>query len=221
MIKSIFLEKSKSILSQIYEFIHDLPCIDISEFNPQNTALIILDMVNGFTKFGELYSPRNGSLITPISLLSKKCSELGIVKLAFADTHTSECPEFNSYPPHCIEGTAECEIVDEIDVHTVISKNSTNGFLETEFQNWLKSNESIDTFIVVGNCTDICVYQFVTTLKAHFNRENKNSNIYVAEHLTNTFDGGMHNADLLQIMSLFSMSNNGINIVKDVKFPRP
>jgi len=59
-------------------------------------------------------------------------------KIAFADCHTDESPEFDAYPKHCMKGTAESEIVDEIKNiggYTLIEK-----ILPTDF--WKKLSES-------------------------------------------------------------------------------
>lgn len=216
MDKQRFLKDSTLALSEIYDMIENLNSINISDLNPKKTALIIIDVINGFVKKGALYSPRNEALIKPISSLSQKCGELDIVKIAFADTHSKDCLEFNNYPPHCIENTAECKVIDEIKGYILIQKNSTNGFLETKFQEWLKFNTEIDTFIIVGDCTDICISQFAITLKTYFNTNNIQSRLIVPAQLVNTFDGGLHNADLMHIIALFNMFNNGIELVKDI-----
>lgn len=216
MDKQVFLEKSTIALSQVYDTINNLTNLKLNQLNPSKTVLVILDVINGFVKQGALYSPRNEALIKPISELCKKCKLIGISKLAFADTHNKDCMEFYSYPPHCIEGTSECNVVAEISDYILIAKNSTNGFLEEKFQNWLKSNTNIDTFILVGDCSDICVYQFATTLKAYFNNINTKSRIIVPEKLVNTFDNDTHQGDLMQYISLFSMSNNGIELVNNI-----
>ncbi len=216
MNKNDFLEKSSFVLGKLYDTYENLPSINLSEFIPDKTALIIIDMINGFVKEGALYSERNEALIKPIAELSAKCDNFKITKIAFADTHDIDCLEFNAYPPHCIKNTLECKVVDEIKNYKLIPKNSTNAFLELEFQEWLKNNKEINTFIVVGDCTDICIYQFAITLKTYFNTNNINSRIIVPENFVNTFDNGLHYADLMHITALFSMSNNGIEIVKNI-----
>ncbi len=32
--------------------------------------------------------------------------------------------------------------------------------------------DNIDNIIIVGDCTDICIYQFAITLKSYFNQHN-------------------------------------------------
>jgi nicotinamidase-related amidase len=159
-------------------------------------------------------------LIPQIAELLKACDKLQFAKLAFADHHTNASPEFEAYPVHCMIGTHEGEIVDElkeIGGYTLIPKNSTNGFLEPEFQNWLKENEHIDTFIVTGDCTDICIQQFVITLKTWFNMQNKKSRVIVPVNAVDTYDFDLHDGDLVHVMALYNMMINGIEVVSGVE----
>jgi nicotinamidase-related amidase len=192
------------------------PIVKIKDLQKDRTALVIVDMINGFVREGALKSPRVEGVIPEVEKLSKMCDEMGIKKLAFADCHTDASPEFDAYPVHCVEGTSEWEVVDElkeIGGYKLIPKNSTNGFIEEEFQNWLGENKGIDTFIVTGDCTDICVQQFATTLKTWFNKEDMKVRVIVPVNAVETYDLGMHNGDLMQVAALYSMTINGIEIV--------
>ncbi|AGC67670.1 isochorismatase hydrolase [Thermoclostridium stercorarium subsp. stercorarium DSM 8532] len=215
-----FIRKSTDVLEKIVDMLEKLPSVKFSDLNAEQTALVIVDMINGFVREGALKSPRAEALIPEISRLSKACDELKITKLAFADSHTGESPEFDSYPEHCIRGTSESEVVDELKEvggYILIPKNSTNGFHEEEFQKWLKRNEKINTFIVTGVCTDICVQQFAITLKTWFNMMNKKSRIIVPINTVDTYDLGVHNAELTHVMALYNMSTNGIELVSEIK----
>jgi nicotinamidase-related amidase len=219
--KQAFLEKSIEVLSEIYDLIDQKPILSIQDLKAEDTALIIVDMINGFAKEGPLSSPRVDALIPNIVELSKKCDELGIKKIAFADNHTEDSPEFASFPNHCLCGTSESEVVEAIQAvgnYLLIEKNSTNGFIEPVFQAWLKEHENIKTFIVVGDCTDICVLQFALTLKTHFNRVNEQSRIIVPVKSVDTYDLGTHNGDLQQIMALYQMTVSDIEVVKEIEY---
>lgn len=151
--KNEFLKRSVKTLEEIYDMLAKLPGIRLKDLQGKQTAIVIIDMVNGFAREGALRSPRVEGLIPEIAGLLKACDELKVAKLAFADCHTKASPEFDAYPAHCMAGTSEGEIVDElkeIGGYTLIPKNSTNGFLEEKFQKWLKENEHINTFIVTG-----------------------------------------------------------------------
>ncbi|TYQ16661.1 UNVERIFIED_CONTAM: nicotinamidase-related amidase [Acetivibrio alkalicellulosi] len=217
--KNDFLNRSVETLEQILGMFDKLPVISLKELQGSKTALIIVDMINGFTREGALKSPRIEKIIPQIANLSKMCNDNGIIKLAFADCHTNASPEFDAYPPHCIKGSCEVEIVDElkeIGGYTLISKNSTNGFLEEDFFKWLMDNKNIDTFIITGDCTDICIQQFAITLKTWFNMKNKKARVIVPINAVETYDLELHNGDLMNVMSLYNMMGNGVEIVKSV-----
>jgi nicotinamidase-related amidase len=218
--KHEFLKSSIEAIGEIFEMLEKLPDIKLKDLQVKQTALVIVDMVNGFTREGVLKSPRVEGLIPEISGLSKTCDELQITKLAFADCHTKSSTEFDSYPEHCMIGTSEGEIVDElkkIGGYTLIPKNSTNGFLEEAFQKWFKENNQINTFIITGDCTDICVQQFAITLKTWFNMQNKKVRIIVPINAVETYDLGLHKGDLMNVMALYNMMINGIEVVQGVE----
>ena len=107
-------------------------------FLDDKTALVIVDMVNGFLTEGVLSSPRSASVLPECEKLLKFFKENNLPCIAFADCHEPDCIEFQSFPPHCIKGSSEAEIapsLQEIGGYTKIEKNSTNGFLTPEFQN--------------------------------------------------------------------------------------
>ena len=95
----------------------------------------------------------------------------------------------------------------------IIEKNSTNGFFAMDIEKY----KNLDNFIVVGCCTDICVYQFVLTLKTYFNQHNLYKNIVVPINLVETYDiDKVHCGDMLNTIFLNSMIQNGINVVKKI-----
>ncbi len=218
--KEDFIKRSTETLEEIFDMFEKAPVISFKDFKKEKTALVIVDMINGFAREGALQSPRVEAVIPEIEKMSKACDEMGIKKIAFADCHTDESPEFGAYPVHCMAGTSEGEIVDELKViggYKLIPKNSTNGFIETEFQNWFEENKVIDTFVVTGDCTDICVQQFATTLKTWFNKQNKKSRVIVPVNAVQTYDLGMHNGDLMHVMALYNMTINGVEIVGGIE----
>ena len=187
----------------------------------ERNLLVVVDMVNGFTKGGALSSKRILSINSKIADLSKICSKLGIQKIAFADSHSKNNPEFKNYHKHCLKGEWESNITDEIKEsgdYLLIEKNSTNGFIEPKFTKWLINNNGINNFIIIGNCTDICIEQFSLCLKAYYNMKNENKNIIVVKDLVVTYNTDFHYSELMSLMSLYNMSANGINIVSKLVF---
>lgn len=207
---------NNQLINALHSFESKIPtslCWD--NLNNQNTVLIIIDMVNGFAKVGNLYSRRIENLIPNISLLMQKSINKSIQVIAFGDCHQRGSLEFDTYPIHCLNGDFESELVDELKKlgnYSFIPKTSTNGFLEKSFQDFLKNNTSITNFIVVGDCTDICIQQFSITLKTYFNMNNIHSRIIVPTNCVNTFDSPEHPGDLMNLCGLLSLSTNGIEL---------
>lgn len=218
--REAFIEGSKDILNTIVNTIEGLPALRIKDLRGEDSVLVIVDMVNGFVNEGPLKSDRVKELIPAILHLIKLCQRNKIDILAFLDTHSKNCPEFESYPGHCILGTSESELVEEIrdaGEYTLINKNSTNGFLEAGFKKWLEDNKNITNFILAGDCTDLCVLQFSLTLKAYFNMNNIRSNIIVPMNVIETYDLDMHNANLMNVFALYNMLANGIKVVQEIQ----
>lgn len=214
---SEFKKNSINSLKSMIDDIKNSKTVNIDEFDGKNTVLVIIDMVNGFTKEGPLKDDRIKNLIPIISDVSKKCDELKIKKIAFADSHTDESPEFDSYPEHCRKGSSEEEIVEElkqIGGYQLIKKNSTNGFHEKEFKSWLKANKNIRNYIIVGDCTDICIMQFALSLKTYYNMSNEKVRVYIPYNAVETYNVGNHFAELQNVTSLYNMMINGIEVIK-------
>lgn len=218
--KNEFMKEATGFLSSLYDTFSALPDAPLAGFEASRSVLIVVDMINGFVKEGKLSSPRVFQINDRVAVLAKECLNRAIPVLAFADSHGAQSPEFLSYPCHCIAGTRESELTDELkklDGLHVIKKNSTNGYLEPEFRDYLDKHPEKDTFLVTGCCTDLCVQQFCLTLKTAFNREDRPCRIVVPADLTATFDLPAHNGGFCDISAYFNMSINGIEIVKNIE----
>ena len=210
------LPKDIEAIGIIREMVQALPVIALSTLPADRTALVVIDMVNGFAREGTLSSPRVASLIPKVARLMEKCKEMGMPILAFADTHSDCSPEFGSYPRHCLSGTQEPEVVDELKAvggYTLIAKNSTNGFLEEPFREWIRAHHEIGNLVVIGDCTDICVEQMSISLKAHFNRLNLPSRVMVVADAVDTFDTPTHIGDFMHIVALYFMMQSGVEVI--------
>lgn len=212
------MDKLLKELNNLKNNLLELNTENISNLNLSKTILFIVDMNNGFAKEGLLYSPRVENLIKPIENFSKHiCSDLNRI-IAFTDSHDENSIELLNYPTHCLKNSTESDIVDEIkDIKNleIIQKNSTNGFFVLNDIDF----DDIDNIIIVGDCTDICIYQLSITLKSYFNQNNINKNIIVPMNLVDTYNiDNVHNAELLNIVFLNSMIQNGINVVKEIVY---
>ena len=148
--------------------------------------LIIMDMINGFCTEGALASPQFMQTIVPnISRLIQQELEKESRIIYFCDTHSEDDEEFKIFPPHCIAGTNECEVIDElkIDNMEIIQKNRYSGFFSTSLDEIMKSYPPDGTEIIIcGNCTDICI---------HYTAEefcNRNYSVTIPSSCVDTYD---------------------------------
>ena len=193
--------------------------LSISDLNVGTTAIVIVDMVNGFVNEGNLASSRVEEMAPNIKELLDKFESSR--KVFFRDVHTTYSRELNSYAEHCVK-ESETRVIDLLDKYlhqenTVqINKNSTNGFVTEKFRRWFDSNRDIKTFIVVGCVTDICVSDFAKTLQCYICEHNLNKDVVVPINCVETYDFGTHNGDIMNVVSLYSMKLAGIKIVDEI-----
>ncbi len=209
------LQRCMTELETIAGMLDKLLSLPFVSANSPDTAIFVVDMVNGFAKAGALYSPRTEALIPGIRALLEAAP--AAQRIAFCDNHAPDSLEFAAYPPHCQAGTPEAEVVDELKplVDEVITKNTTNGFLEMAFVRWLHENLHVSRYIIVGCCTDICVQQLAVSLKTFFIHNQMEKEIIVPVNLVDTYDiPGVHGGDLMHLTALASMQGSGVQLVR-------
>ena len=223
-------ENYLDFLDGFYLSLKELPIDNLLD-NPEKVAVISMDMTNAFCRVGNLASKRVAAIIEPIVDLFTLAWKKGLKNIVLLqDCHTPNAKEFNAFGEHAICGTVESETVDEIkslpfyDEMKTIQKNSINPAQDTEFDRWLEKHPEIDTFIVVGDCTDLCVYQASMYLLTAANARDIERRVIIPEVCVNTYDVPVetakgspaepHPADLLHKVFLHHMQLNGIEIYK-------
>ena len=83
--KEAFLSQSQDALSAIYDQIAKAPVLDWQELDASRTAVLVLDMINGFAKEGALSSPRVEAILGETARLCSEAKALGLSIVAFAD----------------------------------------------------------------------------------------------------------------------------------------
>lgn len=220
--KAEFFKRIDDNILEMIEHLSGLESVKINQLDPKSTALVIIDVVNGFVREGNMKSERIEEIVPPIINMLEAFKENSMPVIAFADTHDENSAELNSFPVHCLENTSESELIDEIRKtggYTLIRKNSVNGFFAPDFQKFLAENSDIKTFIVCGDCTDICVMNFCITLRTYFDQQNKPAEIIVPIDAVETYDNNStHNGDLMNIVALEMMATAGIKIVNSAEY---
>lgn len=223
-------------LSYLDDWYSSLPPADLAAIvgdAPERVAVLSIDMINGFCKAGPLAGPRVGALIPAVVDVFQRAHALGVRNLVLTqDTHDPNTPEFGFYPPHCVAGTAESQAVSELaelpfaDQITTIAKNSLSSHLGTTLGDWLAERPQIDTFIIVGDCSDLCVFSAAMHLRLEANALNLKRRVIVPAAAVDTFDTPIdvaknlgimaHDGDLHHVLFLHNMAQNGVEVVASI-----
>ena len=185
------------ILEDLAKWFEELKEIKFSELlagDTANTAFISVDMIEGFCSMGPLASPRVGAISDAIAQAFSAAYAAGARNLVLRDL-----PFF-----------------DEI---KIFRKNSLSAAYCAEFNAFIAQNPHIDTFVVLGDCTDLCVYQLVSHLKLSANEANIRRRVVVPVSLVATYDAPGHEGDFYHAMFLRHMQTGlGAQVVRGFKF---
>ena len=226
---------SIEFLAYLKEWLNGIKSLSMAEVfpDPRKGAILSQDLIKGFCTIGPLASPRVDNIVPSTANFFRSAWNYGINNiLLFQDSHEPDAVEFNAYPPHCVRGTAEAETVDEFkalpfyDKLPIFTKNSISSGIQTGFDQWLIAHPEVDTFVVVGDCTDICIYQLAMHLRLTANASQLHRRVIVPVDFVQTYDrplsaareqGGFpHPGDLLHEVFLYHMALNDVEIVQRI-----
>ena len=94
-------------------------------------VVFVIDMVNGFIKEGALHDERIADIIPSIQ---KLLDALACRNVFVCDNHPPHTREFETFPKHCVIGSEEAEVVDE---------------LKPYVKSWISKNFSKKTWIII------------------------------------------------------------------------
>jgi nicotinamidase-related amidase len=169
-------------------------------------VVLVVDMVRGFCEEGHnLYlGPPVRKLIPRIRDLLREEKAKGSRVIFLCDTHDPNDVEFKMFPPHCIRGTEEPEVIPELQefAEEVISKRRYSAFFDTKLGQRLKEL-SPDKIIVVGVCTNICV------LYTAADARDRDYAVEVPADCVTTFDAEAHKFALHQLKTVLGAEVTG------------
>jgi nicotinamidase-related amidase len=200
---------------------------------PERVAIVVVDLLIGFCSEGPLSSPRVGALGPPAARFLSQARTAGLRNVLLAtDAHPADSPEFAAFPPHCIRGTREADLIPELTTLPFISeavtipKGSINVGQEKRLEEWQAAHPEVRSWIVVGDCTDLCVYQAAMHFRLQANARGQDAAVWVPADLVDTYDlpvrdaqaiGALpHDAELMHRMFLYHMALNGISVVRTI-----
>ncbi len=131
-------------------------------------AVLVVDMLRGFLEAGyPLYCGEKARGIIPnVQKLLEQEVAKGAKVFFICDRHDPDDLEFQMFPPHCIAGTAEAQVIPELTEYAgeIIPKQRYSAFFDTPLEEKLKELKP-DKIIVCGVCTDICVMHTVASAR--------------------------------------------------------
>ncbi|KAL8211261.1 hypothetical protein R6Q57_005698 [Mikania cordata] len=211
-------------------------------------GLVIVDVVNGFCTVGaghlapKVPDKQISRMVDESAQLARMFCEKKWPVFAFLDSHHPDVPE-PPYPPHCIAGTDEANLVPALQwmenepTVTLRRKDCIDGFLgsfekdgSNAFIDWVKKHQ-IETILVVGICTDVCVLDFVCSTLSARNRGHVTPlrDVIVYSGACATFDLPIHVAinipgalahpqELMHHVGLYMAKSRGAKVVSQVSF---
>ena len=131
-------------------------------------VVIVADMIKGFLEEGyPLYLGQKARGIIPnVRRMLEEERQKGSHIIFLADNHEPDDREFEMFPPHCVKGTVETEVIPELsDLATeIIPKTRYSAFYGTNLEERIREL-SPDRVVMCGVCTDICVLHTVADLR--------------------------------------------------------
>lgn len=158
-------------------------------------CLVVVDMVNGFVREGMLHDEKIAEKLDRQIELIKEVKAEGELIVFIKDTHDNNSAEFERFGdmPHCLKGTIEAELVDELkefenNEDTIsIEKNSTNFMEAPDFRLLMELQQNMNEFDIVGCCSDICVFDGAMGLAGYLDQWNRRHIIRVHEDAIATY----------------------------------
>lgn len=130
--------------------------------------VLVVDMLNGFLKEGNLANASARRIIPNIKNLLRRKAKEGWKVVFLADNHKKGDLEFQMFPEHCVEGTEETKVVKELQRFVAkdnyVPKTRYSGFFKTNLEEILEA-EKPEKVVVVGIYANICVLYTTADLR--------------------------------------------------------
>ncbi len=192
----------------------------MKEMEKIEKLLINVDMVNGFVKKGAMADSYIQHIIPEHIKLMKQIQEKQEAIAIIKDTHKENCREFNRYPAHCVEGTEEAQLVEELGQFEkdafVYPKNSTSTIYAPNFLEDIDKMVKLKEVIIIGCCTDICVLNLAIPLQNYFDQKDRDIKITIPKNAVETYDAPNHKREEYNQMAFQLMAQAGINLVENL-----
>lgn len=199
---------------------------EIDNLKLYKRCLIVVDMVNGFVNEGVLHDKRIKQVLPNQLKLIKEAKANNDLIIFIKDSHSKNAVEFARFgnTNHCLDGSVESELIDEfkpfegLKSTISIKKNSTSFMEAPMFRELLLKEKDLETFDVVGCCTDICVTNGVLGLANYLDENNRKHTINVYLDAVATYNEE-ERSDYVEASKIL-LKQQGINLVNTTRKDR-
>ena len=170
----------------------------------ERCVILVVDMLNGFLCEGfPLYCGAKARAIIP-NVVATLDNNPRFPRVFVCDSHKPDDLEFKMFPPHCIEGTEEAELIGELQGYSGprVKKRRFSGFFGTCLEEML-SKYGFTTVILMGVCTDICILFTAVDLR------NRDYEVIIPVNCVASFDEDAHEFALCHMQKVL-----GVNLLK-------
>jgi nicotinamidase/pyrazinamidase len=163
--------------------------------------LIVVDMLRGFLDEGRPLDCGDAArgIIPFLRDRVAAYHQAGKSIIFLADSHAPDDAEFERFPPHCVAGTEEAQVIPELTEWAtpdrMVPKTRYSGFFGTDLEERLRTIDP-STVEVVGVCTNICVLYTVEELR------NRDIHTIVPARGVASFDRAAHEFALSQMQTV-------------------
>lgn len=175
-------------------------------------VVLVVDMVRGFCEEGRpLYVGESiRRIIGPIRRLLTEERARGSSIIFLCDNHAPDDLEFQMFPPHCIGGSEETQVIPKLQEFAgeVIPKTRFSAFYGTNLGRRLQELAPAK-IILAGVCTDICVMHTVADAR------DRDYAVEVPADCVTTFDPEAHRFALQHMEKIL-----GAKVVAPSETPR-
>lgn len=231
-----FCREHRNFVQFILEWITSLETVSMDDLvgdDSGSVGVVCVDLIKGFTTRGVLSSPRIAAIAPKIADMFTRAYDRGVREFVLLqDSHPKDSPQFEEFGRHCVEGSIESETVDELaslpfaDEFKIMQKISLSPSHGTGFDEWFDSNSQFRNVIMVGDCTDICVYQTALHMETKATYLRRDMKVIVPAELVETYDMSVrdavvasslpHDGDFLHTVFLYHMALCGAKVVKGI-----
>ena len=227
---------SEKFIDFVENWLAQRPSLSASEAiaDPQRTAIISVDVINGFLYEGPLASPRVAPIDQTVTALMRTAWQRGVRDILLVqEGHSADSLEFEAFGEHALKGSRQAAATDLIQALpfyaqlTTLYKDSIHPAINTGLDAWLDERPGLQTVIAVGDVTDLCLYQLASYLKLRANAHHQEQQVIVPADCVQTWHLAVedaagspampHHGDLLHAVFLYHLALNGISVVRSIE----